>query len=446
MEDDLTLSTIQPSPSHSVSLPISDVVAISALRKASLRLMPLLALGYGAASLDRANVSFASLQMNRDLHFSASIYGLGAGVFFLGYALFEIPSNLLLYRFGARRWIARIMFTWGLLAIGMMFVKTAVHFYIMRFLLGVAEAGFAPGVYFYLTHWFPAAARARAVSRFYVALPLSNLVMGVLAGVLLNLNGTLGLAGWQWLFLVEGLPPVLLAFVFLAYLPDNPAEARWLTTDERASLMRQLEEKSPQNRSEDNDIKRALLDPLIWQIAFLHGCMLTCTYAYTLSAPAILRSATGFTITNVGFLTASISLLSVFSLLLNARHSDRRMERHWHLAIPLLLMASGFLVSGLSANPWLVVPALALVPVSFYAAAGPFWAIGSSLHKGRPAAASIAAIGAVATLGGFIGPYWIGLARDFTGSYQRGLLTLTVPALVATFMLFVIRRRVSEQR
>src|SRR5579862_4677263 len=314
MAEDLALSTIQPSPPRSVSPPISDALGISALRKASLRLMPLLALGYGAASLDRANVSFASLQMNRDLHFSASIYGLGAGVFFLGYALFEVPSNLLLCRFGARRWIARIMFTWGLLATGMMFVKTPNHFYIMQFLLGLAKAGFAPGMVFYLTQWFPAATRARAISRYYVALPLSQMIMGVLAGALLNLNGTLGLAGWQWLFLVEGLPPVLLAFVFLAWLPDNPTQARWLTTDERAWLIRQLETESPQDRSKDNDIKRALLDPRLWQIAFLHGCMLTCSYAYTFTAPAILQKATGFSVTNVGFLTASISLLSVFSL------------------------------------------------------------------------------------------------------------------------------------
>jgi ACS family tartrate transporter-like MFS transporter len=446
MEDDLALSTIQPSPPDSVSPPISDVVGASALRKASLRLIPLIALGYVASYVDRINVSFASLQMNRDLHFTASIYGFGAGLFFLGYALCEIPSNLLLYRFGARRWIARIMFTWGLLAIGMMFIKIPVHFYIMRFLLGVAEAGFAPGVIFYLTQWFPAATRARMISRYWVALPLGSMVMGVLAGALLNLNGRLGLAGWQWLFLIEGLPPVLLTFAFLAYLPDNPAEARWLTASERTWLMRQLEAESPQGRPGDNDIKRALLDPRVWQLAFLHFCMLTCSYSYSLSAPAILQKVTGFSITNVGFLTASISLLTLLSLLLNARHSDRKMERYWHLAIPCLLMAFGFLVSGLSTNPWLVVPALALVTISFFSTPGPFWALASNFHKGRPGATGIAAISAVATLGGFIGPYWMGLAKDLTGSYQRGLLTLTVPALVAAFMLFVMRHGAAEQK
>jgi ACS family tartrate transporter-like MFS transporter len=204
----------------------------SALRKASLRLLPLLGIGYSVSYIDRANVSFAALQMNHDLHFSASMYGLGAGLFFIGYAACEVPSNLLLLRFGARRWIARIMFTWGLLAIAMLFVKTPVQFYTLRFLLGMAEAGFFPGVIYYVAQWFPAAERARAVSRFYVAIPLSGAVMGAIAGALLNLQGRLGLAGWQWLFLVEGLPAVLLGVVFLFLLPDGPQSARWLTGEE----------------------------------------------------------------------------------------------------------------------------------------------------------------------------------------------------------------------
>src|SRR5579871_6224915 len=191
----------------------------TALRKASVRLIPLIGIAYGVAYTDRVNISFAALQMNRDLHFSASAYGLGAGLFFLSYAACEIPSNLLLVRFGARRWIARIMLTWGLLAAGMMFVRTPREFYAVRFLLGMAEAGFFPGVVFYLSQWFPANVRARTVSRFYVALPLSSVFMGGLAGVLLNLQGRLGLAGWQWLFLAEGLPAVILSFVFFFFLP-----------------------------------------------------------------------------------------------------------------------------------------------------------------------------------------------------------------------------------
>jgi MFS transporter, ACS family, tartrate transporter len=208
-------------------LPIDDAVGRSALRKAGLRLIPLFALGYGIAYMDRVNISFASLQMNRDLHFSASIYGLGAGLFFISYAACEIPSNLLLYRVGARRWFARIMFTWGLLAMGMMFVKTPVQFYVMRFLLGMAEAGFFPGVIFYLSQWFPPHMRARAISRFYISFPISTVLMGAMAGFLLDLQGKAGLAGWQWLFLIEGLPAVALSMVFLFFLPAGPATAKW---------------------------------------------------------------------------------------------------------------------------------------------------------------------------------------------------------------------------
>src|SRR5579872_7532879 len=215
-------------------------IGVSALRKAGVRLISLIAIAYGVAYTDRVNISFAALQMNRDLHFSASAYGLGAGLFFLSYAACEIPSNLLLVRFGARRWIARIMITWGLLAMGMMLVKTPVQFYTVRFLLGMAEAGFFPGVVFYLSQWFPANVRARTISRFYVALPLSSVFMGGLAGVLLNLQGRLGLAGWQWLFLAEGLPAVILSFVFFFFLPNTPGDAAWLTTAERDWLAEQL--------------------------------------------------------------------------------------------------------------------------------------------------------------------------------------------------------------
>jgi MFS transporter, ACS family, tartrate transporter len=204
------------------SLPAGDLTGKSALRKASLRLIPLLGLGYGIAVMDRINISFASLQMNRDLHFSATVYGFGAGLFFLSYAVCEVPSNLLLCRFGARRWLARIMLTWGLLAMGMMFVRTPVEFYVMRFLLGVAEAGFFPGVIFYLSEWFPTRMQARAISRFYIAFPLASTFMGAVASPLLRLQGRLGLAGWQWLFLLEGLPSVVFSVVILRYLPDSP--------------------------------------------------------------------------------------------------------------------------------------------------------------------------------------------------------------------------------
>src|ERR1017187_1314788 len=272
----------------------------SAMRKASLRLIPLISIGYGLAYIDRLNLSFASLQMNRDLHFSASVYGFGAGLCFIGYALCEVPSNLLLLHFGAKRWLARIMFTWGLLAASMMLVRTPLQFNVLRLLLGVAEAGFFPGVIYYLTLWFPVRMRARAVSRFYIALPLGSVVMGSLAGWLLGLGGKLGLAGWQWLFLVEGLPTAIFSLVILKMLPDGPAKATWLTAEEKAWLERQLKadgEKAHLGHSAG--VARALLEPKVWMIGAYFFFALLTSYAYGFSAPAILQGATGWSVKNV---------------------------------------------------------------------------------------------------------------------------------------------------
>src|SRR6516164_3902840 len=274
----------------------------SAQRKAALRLLPVIAIGYGLAMIDRINISFASLRMNSDLHFSATVYGLGAGLFFIGYALCEVPSNLLLLRFGARRWLARIMFTWGLLAAAMMFVRTPFQFYALRFLLGVAEAGFFPGVIYYLTLWFPASMRARAVSRFYIALPLASTVMGSLAGWLLGLGGKLGLAGWQWLFLIEGIPSVLFSAVIWGMLPDGPAHAKWLTPDEKAWLKRTLDaESASAHLGHSAGVLRALRSQHVWMFGLYFFGVLTCNYGFTFSAPAILQSATGWSVSTVGY-------------------------------------------------------------------------------------------------------------------------------------------------
>ena len=407
-------------------LSIDHAAGRSALSKASWRLLPLIALGYGIAYMDRVNISFASLQMNRDLHFSASIYGFGAGLFFVSYAACEVPSNLLLYRVGARRWFARIMVTWGLLAIGMMFVKTPLQFYVMRFLLGMAEAGFFPGVIYYLAQWFPPYMRARSISRFYISFPLGSVLMGSIAGWLLGLEGKAGLAGWQWLFLIEGLPALVLAVVFLLYLPAGPAEATWLTEDERHWILHHAGRGDGEAHS--GSIGRSLLDARVWQVSLLMLFMLTASYAYTFSAPSILQGITGFSNRNVGFLIAVMSFLGAPSMLLNAIHSDRTRERYFHVAVPFLLMAAGYLVSGLSNVPMLAVPALAIAALAYYSLQGPLLALATSFLHGKSAAAGIAAMNTIGILGGFIGPWWMGLAKDFTGTYQSGLLTLIFPS------------------
>jgi len=417
-----------------------DQIGRAAVSKASWRLLPLIGLGYGIAYMDRVNISFASLQMNQDLHFSATVYGLGGGLFFLSYAVLEVPSNLLLVRFGARRWIARIMLTWGLLAAGMMFVKTPMQFYVMRFLLSAAEAGFFPGVVFYLMQWFPAEHRGRAISRFYVALPLSSVVMGAVAGSLLNLHGQFGLAGWQWLFLVEGIPAVILSAVILKGLPNSPAQAAWLTDAERTWIHDRLSaDKAALGTVTDHGLARALLDPRVWQLGICNLFILGSTYAFTLSAPAVLQGATQWSATKVGFVVSLTGVLGALAMVLNGWHSDRSRERHLHTAIPLALMAGAFLAMGLSIAPWIVVPAYVVWFISQNAVQAAFWLIPSDVLHGRSAAVGVAAIGSIGMVGSFIGPYAWGVARDFTGSYQAGLLWLVVPHLAAATIVLVVR-------
>lgn len=430
------MSLIEPPP---LTQQTDHAIGRSAVRKAGWRLIPFLALGYGTAFMDRANISFAAIQMNRDLHFSATIYGFGAGLFFLSYAACELPSNMLLARFGARRWLSRILLTWGALAISMMFVRTSLQFYVVRFLLGMAEAGFFPGVLFYLMQWFPPEMRARVISRFYISLPLSSAVMGGLAGALLNLNGRLGLPGWQWLFLVEGLPAVLLGAAFFFWLPDTPADAQWLTPEERHWLIYQIEADAARG-GHSEDVGRALLDRRVWLIAAVFFLMLTCMYAYIFSAPIIMLDLTGLSITSVGFLISAISVVSALGMILNAHHSDRAGERYWHTAIPYFVMAIGFLVAGLTMSPWIAVSALAATFIALNTLQGPQLAIPPVFLKGKSMAAGIAAMNTIGMIGGFVGPYWMGYAKDLTGNYQRGLLTVTAPAIFAAAIILWMRR------
>ena len=417
-----------------------EAVGRSALRKASWRLLPLIGLGYGIAYMDRVNISFASLQMNQDLHFSAAIYGLGGGLFFLSYALFEVPSNLLLVRFGARRWIARIMITWGAVAVGMMFVKTPMQFYVMRFLLGLAEAGFFPGVIYYLTQWFPASHRGRAISRFYVAWPLSTVVMGGIAGALLNLQGVLGLAGWQWLFLVEGTPAILLSGFIFVFLPDAPAKANWLSADEKAWIEHRLAaDVAALGIEHDRNIFRALANPLVLKLSIVNFLFLGTTYAFALSAPAVLKQATHLGVTNVGYLVAGAGLIGAAVMVLNSWHSDFRRERYFHLSIPLLLVACAYAVFSLSTSPLAAMTSYAVSVAATSAVAAAFWLVPGDVLHPKSSAVSVAAINAIGQVGSFISPYAWGLAKDYTGSFHAGLMVLPLPFLVATAIILMLR-------
>ncbi len=424
-----------------------DPVGQTAIRKAAWRLVPLIAVGYGAAYMDRVNISFAATQMNQNLHFSASIYGLGAGLFFISYGLCEIPSNLLLVRFGPRRWLARIMLTWGVIAMAMLFVRTPLQFYSMRFLLGVAEAGFFPGVVYYLTEWFPPEWRARVISRFYIALPLSSTVMGSLAGWLLGLNGRLGLRGWQWLFLVEGFPPLILSALFYFFLPDTPAEAPWLTPPERTWLTATLvaarqDHAAPGHawpRTLGEDLLIALTDRRILLLGAFFLCILTVLYGWAFSAPVILQDLTGWTIGRVGWLIAGMGLLGAIAMLATARHSDTSGERTWHIVLPCVLMGLAFIAGAGTHHAWLAVPAFAVTVMAYNASQGPVLALPAAFLSGRASAVGYAAITGIGIAGGFIGPYWMGRARDLTGNYQRGLLTLAIPSFAAAAIVYFMQ-------
>lgn len=412
----------------------------SAMRKATWHLIPLIAIGYGIAYMDRVNIGFAALRMNADLHFSNTVFGVGAGIFFLSYAACEIPSNLLLYRFGARRWLARIMLTWGLLAMSMMLVRTPLEFYSMRFLLGMAEAGFFPGVLFYLTQWFPANIRARTISRFYVSLPLSAVFMGAVAGALLNLQGKFGLRGWQWLFLVEGFPAVLLSVVFLKCLPDAPGQARWLSPEERSWIEAQLAlEGTDVPGGHLAGVGPALKDIRVWLFGLTNMLMLGVNYAYTFSLPAIVQNLTSLNVAIVGYIISGMGLLGAFGMIFNAWLSDRSGRSYRHMIIPSVLEAVCLLIVAFTVNPWIAVPVLAVMYFAHNAIQGPLLALPTTFLKGKGAAAGLATINMVGILGGVIGPPLMGWARDLTGSYQSGLAVLALTMLAAAGVVALLR-------
>lgn len=441
------MSAAAPQPVSPAAAQVDSAIGASALRKAGLRILPIISIGYGLAYMDRVNISFASLRMNSDLHFSNTVYGIGAGLFFIAYAMCEIPSNLLLLRFGPRRWLARIMLTWGLLAAAMMFVRTPAQFYTVRFLLGVAEAGFFPGILYYLTLWFPANMRARAISRFYIALPLSSVVMGSLAGTLLGLDGKLGLAGWQWLFLIEGLPASVFSFVVLRGLPEGPQFAHWLTADEKKWIERRVADDAAQaHLGHSAGVLQTLTSPKVWLGGLFFFSSLTCIYGYGFSAPAIFQAATGWSVGRIGWLIAAIGLAGALGMLLGGANSDRTGDRALHCIVPLCVMACGYFLASYGRPAWLVIAALSASFVAFMALQGPALAIPTEFLAGRAAAAGIAAMNTITMFSGFLGPYWMGRMRDLTGSYGKGLLGLMLPALLAAVAMVVLTRSLATSK
>ena len=419
---------------------LPDLASVT-LRKVTLRLIPFLFVLYIVAWLDRVNVGFAALQMNSDLGFSSAAFGFGSGVFFLGYCLFEVPSNLVLHRVGARCWISRIMISWGAISATMMFVRTTPTFYVLRFLLGAAEAGFFPGVVYYLSHWYPEGQRARAVAAFMTAVPVSGVIGGPLSGALLSLNGLFGLAGWQWLFLVEALPAILLGVIVLVYLPDRPETADWLSSAEKDWLVNRLAaERTGYNGAIPISIFAALTNPTIWQLGIIFLFAAIGFYGYSFWAPLIVKSLTGSSDVNVGIILGAISAITIISMILNGAHSDHSDERPLHVAVALLISGAGFFGCAVLRQPILAVFFLALVPIGHCAAYGPFWSMPSRFLTGAPAAAGIALVVTIANVGGFAGPTIIGAMKDRFGTHGPAFMLLGGCAVVAALLAIALRR------
>jgi ACS family tartrate transporter-like MFS transporter len=405
------------------------------------RLIPFLFVLYLVSYLDRVNVGFAALQMNTALNFSPTVYGFGAGIFFLSYVLFEIPSNLLLHRIGVRIWIARIMITWGVVSAATMFVRGATSFFVLRFLLGAAEAGFFPGIILYLTRWFPAAERARAVAWFMTATALAGVVGGPVSGALLTLHGSGGLAGWQWLFLLEGVPAVALGFAVLLWLPDRPRDARWLTADESRAIEAAIEAEQDGIRSTAHEaLGPALMSGRVWLLASIYFTIVVSFYGISLWLPQIVQSFAHASDLRVGLLSAIPYVAAAAGMVIVASRSDRSGERGGYVAMSAIVGAAGFILAAWFDNGAASLAALSLAAFGVWSTLGPFWTFPPRFLIGPAAAGGIALINSVGNVGGFVGPYLLGYVRERTGSFASGLLVLAASLVMTAVLALLVRR------
>jgi len=408
------------------------------------RVMPFLFLLYIVAYLDRINVSFAVLQMRGSLGISDRVYGRAAGMFFAGYFFFQLPSNLVLEKFGVRRWISGLMVTWGVISCLMIFIRGPVSFYGMRFLLGAAEAGFFPGMILYMKRWFPANARARAVAWFMMANPIAGIVGSPVSGALLGLSGK-GLSGWQWMFLMEGLPAVALGVTVFWTLADNPSEASWLKGEEQAWLLEKLaQEQRVESARGQGSFWQVLIAPRIWMLSLVYFGVSTTMYGVTLWLPSVIRSLSGLSYFMTGVVSALPFLATAIAMVLVGMRSDRTGERRWHTAIPAFVGAGALVAAGYGSSTVVVVACIGLGLVCAESMVGPFWAMATSRMAGLSAAAGIAVINSLANLGGYYGPDIIGFFRKLNGGFRGGLLAIGATlALSGVTALIVGRERVA---
>lgn len=405
---------------------VDTTVRKSAYRKIAFRLMPFLMLCYFCAYLDRVNVGFAKLQMMSDLQFSEAVYGLGAGIFFIGYFLCEVPSNIVLHKVGARRWIARIMITWGILSGCFAFVQTEWQFYTLRFLLGVAEAGLAPGLLLYLTYWFPSYRRARMTVLWFIAIPISGMIGGPLSGLIMDrMSGVHGWFGWQWMFVIEAIPTVLVGLLVLAVLKDSVQDANWLTQDEK-NLVKQELAQDNQHKEGHASVKEFIADKRLWLLAGIYFCVVMGQYAITFWLPTLIRNSGISDNWHIGLLTSLPYMCAIVVMILAGRSGDHFQERRWHLIIPMCAGAIALTFATLFAsNLMLSLICLCIAASGVLTASSLFWMLPTNFLGGVSAAAGIAAVNSFANLAGFCSPYLIGWITTNTGSNAIGMFLIT---------------------
>ncbi len=418
-----------------------------AVGKVSARLIPFLIVCYFVAYLDRVNVGFAALTMNKALGLTATMFGFGAGIFFLTYFIFEVPSNLFLDRFGARRWIARIMVSWGIFSGAMAFIPNIAHatglateivFYTIRALLGFAEAGFFPGIIFYLTLWFPSAYRGRIVGAFMAAIPASSAIGAPISGMILGMDGIGGLDGWQWLFVIEAAPAVLLGLVTYFHLTDRPADAHWLAADERTWLSERLDAERRQRQAvHDLSVLQAMLNPRVWALALVYFGTVACNYGVGFWLPQIIK-AFGLSNGMTGWVTAIPYAIGAVFMTWYGYHSDTTGERKGHTAIALLIAAAGIAGSTLTGNATMTTIAFTIGVCGVFGSLPVFWTLPTAVLSGAAAAAGIAVINSIGNLAGFAGPYAMGWIKDATGSFTGGLLLIAALAVAAAVIVLAL--------
>jgi ACS family tartrate transporter-like MFS transporter len=413
------------------------------MTKITLRLVPFLCACYLSAYLNRVNLSFAKKQMVLDLGFSDVVYGFGAGIFFIGYFLFEVPSNLILARVGARIWIARIMVVWGFVSLSTMFVSNATQYYLVRFLLGAAEAGFFPGIIYYLTQWFPRAYRSRTIAWFMTAAVLSSVIGAPLSGWLLQMDGVLGLRGWKWLFVIEALPALVLGVVVFLTLPKSPVEAKWLGPEEARWIEARLSAEQAQVAAAKKlTLVKALTDPrvLILCAVYLSNCI--SGYGLDFFQPAIVHETFPHASSlSVGFITAVPQFVALFAMIFFGRSSDRRGERKGHFALGTCVSAAGLLLTSLPLPPWAVMASMTVAVCGRWSVIAPFWGLTTAFLSGTAAAGAIALVNSIGNLGGFAGNYLMGWLKDMNGSYLIGLRVLSAIMLAGALIVLGVRTR-----